>query len=172
MTAHNQGKFPAVFNHPPCLQGRKSHQVGGTDGDTGRLFCGACGYLYPKSPTPKAKKHSTRGAESKTAKRQQALIERDGNTCHWCGVTLTTAMGIYNRPNWRTIEHLVPRVQGGGNEWHNLVLACLQCNTTRGGSVEDIARWNVRMVEEGHRCDNTVCIKIMRNQGEIGLGRR
>jgi HNH endonuclease len=54
----------------------------------------------------------------------QALIERDGSTCVWCG-----------REPWRTdltAEHVYPRSRGGRTSPENLTIACRACNKRRG----------------------------------------
>lgn len=53
-----------------------------------------------------------------------ALIERDGAVCVWCG-----------RAPWRsdlTAEHIVPRSRGGRTSPENLTIACRSCNKRRG----------------------------------------
>jgi hypothetical protein len=53
-----------------------------------------------------------------------ALIERDGALCVWCG-----------RAPWRsdlTAEHIVPRARGGRTSPENLTVACRTCNKRRG----------------------------------------
>ena len=52
------------------------------------------------------------------------LFRRDNNTCQYCGA----------RPGMSdlTIDHVVPRSQGGGNSWANCVLACTRCNRKKG----------------------------------------
>lgn len=151
-------EFPAP--PPPCLPGRKSHAVG-RGRENGRLFCLLCGYLYPSADESGVPKGPAKQRKAPGSKTMRFLVERDGPECHWCGVvTVTFDPGAGRQPNARTVEHLLPRVQGGGHERENLVLACSRCNNSRGGSITDIARWNVRMTEEGHRCDNPVCKTI------------
>ena len=53
------------------------------------------------------------------------LYTRDANRCQYCGHRCPT--------NELTIDHVVPRVQGGANTWRNLVCCCLPCNTRKGG---------------------------------------
>jgi HNH endonuclease len=58
-----------------------------------------------------------------------ALIERDGPSCVWCG-----------REVWRrdlTREHVVPRSRGGHLTLDNAVLACRSCNRRRGSRPVD-----------------------------------
>ncbi|MGY1809212.1 HNH endonuclease [Blastococcus sp. SYSU D00669] len=59
------------------------------------------------------------------ADRLDAILERDGPTCVWCG----RAFGPLVRP---TTEHVVPRVKGGPSWLENEVAACRRCNADRG----------------------------------------
>src|SRR5215510_9549764 len=57
------------------------------------------------------------------------LIERDGPSCVWCG-----------RELWRrdlTLEHVVPRSQGGHATPENALVACRACNRRRGSRPVD-----------------------------------
>jgi 5-methylcytosine-specific restriction endonuclease McrA len=68
----------------------------------------------------------TKRMSSRTRKhRYEALLRRDGDTCFWCEVGLTSAT--------RTLDHLVPLSKGGSNRLDNLVLSCEPCNAERGG---------------------------------------
>lgn len=57
----------------------------------------------------------------------KALIERDGNSCWFCGLDFS---------EWKddrvTIEHLVPKAHGGPDHISNLVLSCEPCNKKAG----------------------------------------
>ena len=59
------------------------------------------------------------------ADRLDAILERDGPTCVWCG----RAFDPLVRP---TTEHVVPRVKGGPSWIENEVAACRRCNSDRG----------------------------------------
>lgn len=48
------------------------------------------------------------------------LFLRDRNRCQYCGRELETRE--------LTIDHVLPRVQGGTSSWANCVLACVPCN--------------------------------------------
>ncbi len=48
------------------------------------------------------------------------LFKRDHNTCQYCGAQPGTEE--------LTIDHIVPRAQGGATTWTNCVLACVACN--------------------------------------------
>lgn len=54
-------------------------------------------------------------------KKRAQIYARDGWLCVWCG-----------NPGPLTLDHLVPRSLGGGNEATNLVTACRGCNEAQG----------------------------------------
>jgi 5-methylcytosine-specific restriction endonuclease McrA len=61
------------------------------------------------------------------------IYARDDWRCVWClsRVTLAKCLG---RPGVRlaTLDHLVTRERGGGNDASNLLTACVECNQARG----------------------------------------
>lgn len=59
-----------------------------------------------------------------TDERINALMERDGRSCFYCGGKLTHKSA--------TVEHLCPVAHGGPNHMANLALACEQCNKMAG----------------------------------------
>jgi len=56
---------------------------------------------------------------------RRGVLARDRWTCQYCG-------GQPKKPDL-TIDHVVPRSQGGRKEWTNLVAACTRCNHRKGG---------------------------------------
>ncbi len=48
------------------------------------------------------------------------IFKRDGYTCQYCGKQ--------PRTEELTLDHVVPRAQGGTSRWDNCVLACVECN--------------------------------------------
>jgi hypothetical protein len=50
-----------------------------------------------------------------------AVFARDGYRCRYCG-----------RTQRLTVDHVLPRCQGGGDELDNLVTACTWCNSRKG----------------------------------------
>lgn len=50
--------------------------------------------------------------------RRRTLLKRDNYTCQYCG----------KRSHDLTIDHVVPRSQGGKTAWENVVAACKSCN--------------------------------------------
>jgi 5-methylcytosine-specific restriction endonuclease McrA len=53
------------------------------------------------------------------------LFARDRNQCQYCGRFFPTSE--------LSIDHVLPRTQGGGDSWENLVCSCVRCNSTKGG---------------------------------------
>ncbi len=50
------------------------------------------------------------------------ILRRDGHTCQYCGA----------KGEVMTVDHIVPRSQGGKDDWENLVCACFSCNHLKG----------------------------------------
>jgi len=63
------------------------------------------------------------------------LFKRDRFTCQYCG--------MQPKPDELTIDHVVPRSQGGETTWENCVLACFRCNHKKGNRTPD--RANMRL---------------------------
>lgn len=59
------------------------------------------------------------------------LFARDRNQCQYCGHTFPTSE--------LSIDHVLPRAQGGGDTWENLVCACVRCNAKKGGRTPEQA---------------------------------
>ena len=53
------------------------------------------------------------------------IYARDGNLCQYCGHKFPTSE--------LTLDHVLPRSQGGISSWENLVCACVACNSRKGG---------------------------------------
>jgi|UniRef100_A0A7C4ARD1 5-methylcytosine-specific restriction endonuclease McrA len=53
------------------------------------------------------------------------ILVRDSYTCQYCGREFP--------PCDLTIDHIVPKVQGGDNNWSNVVTSCKACNIRKGG---------------------------------------
>jgi len=64
------------------------------------------------------------------------LFRRDGFRCQYCGCKpLSSEL---------TIDHVVPRSQQGGSSWTNCVLACIKCNTRKGGRTPEQAKMKLK----------------------------
>ena len=63
----------------------------------------------------------------------ETIFARDGGRCVYCGVeTHRLAKGLSRSPALATLDHVLPRSQGGPLTPGNLVLACQACNNRRG----------------------------------------
>lgn len=65
------------------------------------------------------------------------IAERDGWWCWLCGGEIDPA-APKDSPGRGTIDHLVPRSRGGGNEPGNLRLAHKRCNVRRGSHLPEL----------------------------------
>ena len=52
------------------------------------------------------------------------IFARDGNRCQYCGRKFATSE--------LSLDHVIPRSQGGRATWENIVCACLKCNVRKG----------------------------------------
>ena len=50
------------------------------------------------------------------------ILKRDSHTCQYCGIKSVPM----------TIDHIIPKNNGGVDSWDNLVAACVPCNTKKG----------------------------------------
>lgn len=60
-----------------------------------------------------------------TDRLRHRLAVRDGNHCHYCGTVEPGALKKF------TLDHIIPRSQGGTRIQENLVLSCYRCNHKR-----------------------------------------
>ncbi len=64
------------------------------------------------------------------------LFARDRNRCQYCNHLFPTSE--------LTLDHVIPRSQGGKDSWENLVCACVPCNARKGGRTP--AQANMKLV--------------------------
>jgi len=62
---------------------------------------------------------------------RRGVLARDRETCQYCGAQPGRAQ--------LTLDHVVPRAQGGRSEWENVVSACAGCNHRKGGRTPEQA---------------------------------
>ncbi|REJ91101.1 MAG: HNH endonuclease [Planctomycetota bacterium] len=64
------------------------------------------------------------------------VFKRDRFTCQYCG----------KQPGLEelTIDHVIPRAQGGTSTWDNCVLACIDCNARKADRTPEQARMPLR----------------------------
>ncbi len=63
------------------------------------------------------------------------VFARDGNRCQYCGQGFPMSE--------LSLDHVVPRSQGGLTTWENIVCACVACNVRKGGRTPQEARMNL-----------------------------
>lgn len=54
-----------------------------------------------------------------------------GDNCYLCGMTMLFNPRDNASPLYATLEHIIPRSQGGGKTWDNIKLACRACNNDK-----------------------------------------
>lgn len=81
---------------------------------------------YEKLPQPRA--HFSR----------RTLYKRDNYTCQYCG----------KKPGTEelTVEHVLPKAQGGITSWENCVLACVNCNKRKANRTPEQANMKLLTV--------------------------
>jgi 5-methylcytosine-specific restriction endonuclease McrA len=60
------------------------------------------------------------------------IFARDRNRCQYCGRSFSTRD--------LSLDHVIPRAQGGKDTWQNLVCSCIRCNANKGGRTPEQAR--------------------------------
>lgn len=59
------------------------------------------------------------------------IFARDHNTCQYCGKRYPTSE--------LSLDHVIPRNQGGTSSWENLVCCCVRCNAKKAGRTPEQA---------------------------------
>jgi hypothetical protein len=82
------------------------------------------------------------------AEKRISIYARDSFACVYCGRGFDGPRPLRVTGNVLSLDHLIPRSQGGKNEVSNLVTSCVSCNSSRqdkpwreyatGGAVERI----------------------------------
>jgi len=60
------------------------------------------------------------------------IFARDRNVCQFCGKSFSSSE--------LSLDHVVPRSQGGESSWENLVCCCVRCNAKKGGRTPEQAK--------------------------------
>jgi 5-methylcytosine-specific restriction endonuclease McrA len=84
------------------------------------------------------------------------IYARDGSRCQYCGRSFSTRE--------LTLDHVMPRVQGGENSWTNLVCACVRCNARKGGRTPVQA--GMRLVRKPIRPSRNPAITVRLGSGK------
>ncbi|MGE5608736.1 MAG: HNH endonuclease [Bacillota bacterium] len=60
------------------------------------------------------------------------IYARDSNRCQYCGKKFSTTE--------LSLDHVVPKSQGGRTTWENIVCCCVKCNVKKGGRTPEQAK--------------------------------
>lgn len=84
------------------------------------------------------------------------IFRRDGGTCQYC-------LKQFSRAEL-TIDHVVPRTQGGKSVWDNVVCCCVACNRKKGGRTPVQARMKLKTIPKKPAWDpfSNIYIKAIR----------
>ena len=63
------------------------------------------------------------------------IYARDGNRCQYCGKKMPTTE--------LSLDHVVPKSQGGKSTWDNIVCCCVKCNVKKGGRTPEQAHMHL-----------------------------
>ncbi len=80
------------------------------------------------------------------------IFARDGNRCQYCGKRFATSE--------LSLDHVVPRSQGGQATWENIVCACLKCNVRKGGRTPREAAMRLTREPVRPRTSPSLCLKL------------
>ena len=84
------------------------------------------------------------------------IFRRDGGRCQYCSKQFSRSE--------LTIDHVVPRTQGGRSAWDNVVCCCIDCNRKKGGRTPAQARMKLKTVPKKPTWDpfSNIYIKAIR----------
>lgn len=84
------------------------------------------------------------------------IFRRDAGTCQYCSKKFSRSE--------LTIDHVVPRTQGGKSVWDNVVCCCVACNRKKGGRTPVQARMKLKTVPKKPAWDpfSNIYIKAIR----------
>lgn len=66
---------------------------------------------------------------------RRAIFKRDDASCQYCNASAPNDIGFDDL----TIDHVLPRSQGGKTTWENAVIACTKCNRKKGDKTPEEA---------------------------------
>lgn len=71
---------------------------------------------------------------------RSAVYKRDNHSCQYCGEQKTRSE--------LSLDHVVPRCQGGVTSWENVVVACTKCNSKKAGRTPKEAKMKLLNVPQ------------------------
>ena len=82
------------------------------------------------------------------------IFARDNNQCPACGRKFIMSE--------LSLDHVVPRSQGGGTTWENIVCACVECNVRKGGRTPRQA--NLTLIRKPEKPKRSPMLNMKLNQ--------
>ena len=86
------------------------------------------------------------------------IFARDHNQCQYCGKRFATTE--------LSLDHIIPRSQGGRTNWENIVCACVDCNVRKGGRTPKQAHMTLIRKPEKPRRSPLLSIKLTQKKYE------
>jgi len=80
------------------------------------------------------------------------IYERDQGQCQYCGRDLARYEITY--------DHVIPKSQGGGTSWENVVTCCLKCNGKKGGRTPHQAGMTLRKTPKRPKWNMSIRLTI------------
>lgn len=77
-------------------------------------------------------RHIVRWIPRKVRFNRTGVFKRDQDTCQYCMKSLPR--------NKLTLDHVIPKTRGGGDDWRNCVAACFDCNNKKGSKTPEEAK--------------------------------
>lgn len=87
---------------------------------------------------------------------KQNVFARDRWTCQYCGTKKEVAE--------LTVDHVLPRAQGGRTEWENVATACQDCNAKKADKTPQQAGMRLRRKPERPDWVPLLTLKVSREQ--------
>ncbi len=94
------------------------------------------------------------GSTKKWRKIRKAILDRDGWMCAYCGGPADT------------VDHVIPRAEGGGDESGNLVAACKPCNYSRPKTRRPLQAPHITVVTGGVGVGKSIWVKSQAQRGD------
>jgi len=86
------------------------------------------------------------------------IFARDSNQCQYCGKKYPLSE--------LSLDHVLPRSQGGRTTWENIVCACVDCNVRKGGRTPKQAHMTLIRTPEKPKRSPLLSIKLSQKKYE------
>lgn len=87
---------------------------------------------FIKHPSIIRLKHQVRWIPRRVRFNRTGVFRRDQYMCQYCSAALTASKV--------TLDHVLPRAQGGDSSWKNCVTSCFECNNRKGDRTPEQAK--------------------------------